>query len=89
MDSQIEDLMDKAMQYALKMGAYFAEAKGEDLIGELKDGVLVKGSLIGAFHSNAVTGDFSVTADNAFKIENGKLPIRLSHALLLETYMKL
>ncbi|HKZ95290.1 MAG TPA: TldD/PmbA family protein [Candidatus Bathyarchaeia archaeon] len=43
----------------------------EALIGEVKNGVLVKGSLIGAGHSNVVTGDFSVTADNAFKIENG------------------
>lgn len=45
----------------------------QDLVGELKEGVLVKGSLIGAFHSNTVTGDFSVTADNAFKIENGEI----------------
>jgi len=43
----------------------------EALISEAKNGVLVKGSLIGAFHSNIVTGDFSVTAENAFKIENG------------------
>jgi PmbA protein len=42
-------------------------------VRELKEGVLVRGSLIGAFHSNAVTGDFSVTADNAFKIENGEI----------------
>jgi PmbA protein len=43
----------------------------EGLISEVKNGVLVKGSLIGAGHSNTVTGDFSVTGDNAFKIENG------------------
>jgi TldD protein len=30
MNLQIEDLMDKAIQHASKMGAYFAEAKGED-----------------------------------------------------------
>ena len=45
----------------------------QDLISELKDGILIRGSLIGAFHSNVITGDFSVTADNAFKIENGKV----------------
>ncbi|MEM3703808.1 MAG: TldD/PmbA family protein [Candidatus Bathyarchaeia archaeon] len=45
----------------------------QDLIRELKSGVLVKGSLIGAFHSNVVTGDFSVTAENAFKVENGEI----------------
>jgi TldD protein len=30
MSSQIEDLMDKAIKYASKIGAYFAEVKGED-----------------------------------------------------------
>jgi len=43
----------------------------EALISETRSGVLVKGSLIGASHSNTVTGDFSVSTDNAFKIENG------------------
>ncbi len=45
----------------------------DGLITEMKDGVLVKGGLIGALHSNTVTGDFSVTAENAFKIENGSV----------------
>ena len=45
----------------------------EELLSEIKDGVLVKGNLIGALHSNRVTGDFSVTADNAFKIEHGEV----------------
>jgi PmbA protein len=49
----------------------------QELISELKDGVLIKGSLIGALHSNVVTGDFSVTADNAFKIENGQVAFPL------------
>jgi PmbA protein len=43
----------------------------DGLVREMKDGVLVKGSLVGAGHSNAVTGDFSVTAGSAFKVENG------------------
>jgi PmbA protein len=43
----------------------------ETLVAEVKNGVLVKGGLIGALHSNVVTGDFSVSADNAFRIENG------------------
>ena len=30
MSLQIEDLMDKAIKHALKLGAYFAEVKGED-----------------------------------------------------------
>ena len=45
----------------------------EELVRETKEGVLVKGGLIGALHSNRVTGDFSVTADNAFKIERGEI----------------
>lgn len=45
----------------------------EELVGEVENGVLVKGSLIGAFASNVVTGDFSVTAENAFKIERGEV----------------
>jgi PmbA protein len=44
-----------------------------ELISELKEGVLIKGSLTGALHSNTITGDFSVSADNAFKIENGEI----------------
>jgi len=45
----------------------------EALVSEIKDGVLVKGGLIGTHTSNRVTGDFSVTADNAFKIERGEV----------------
>jgi PmbA protein len=48
-----------------------------ELVSEIKEGVLVKGSLIGAFHSNVITGDFSVTAETAFKIENGKVAFPL------------
>ncbi|UCE96522.1 MAG: TldD/PmbA family protein [Candidatus Bathyarchaeota archaeon] len=45
----------------------------ENLVSENNSGVLVKGSLIGVHTSNVITGDFSVTADNAFKIENGRV----------------
>jgi len=45
----------------------------EQLVSETKEGVLVRGSLIGALMSNRITGDFSVTADNAFKIERGEV----------------
>jgi len=45
----------------------------EEIVEEVKNGVLVKGSVIGAGHSNVITGDFSVTAENAFKIENGAI----------------
>ncbi|MDH5481415.1 MAG: TldD/PmbA family protein [Candidatus Bathyarchaeota archaeon] len=49
------------------------KGKLEELVSEMKDGVLLKGSLIGAHHSNAMTGDFSVTAENAFRIEDGEV----------------
>jgi PmbA protein len=48
-----------------------------ELVGEIKEGVLVKGSLIGALHSNVITGDFSVSAETAFKIENGEVAFPL------------
>jgi PmbA protein len=54
----------------------------EGIISEVKNGVLVKGSLIGAGHSNIVTGDFSVTGDNAFKIENGAVAYPLKACTL-------
>jgi PmbA protein len=43
----------------------------DDLLHHMGNGVLVKGSLTGASHSNVITGDFSVNASNAFKVENG------------------
>ena len=43
----------------------------DDLLRQMEDGVLIKGSLTGALHSNVITGDFSVNASNAFKVENG------------------
>jgi PmbA protein len=48
-----------------------------ELVREIKEGVLVKGSLIGALHSNVITGDFSVSAETAFKIENGEVAFPL------------
>jgi PmbA protein len=48
-----------------------------ELVSEIKEGVLVKGSLIGALHSNVITGDFSVSAETAFKIENGEVAFPL------------
>ena len=44
----------------------------EELIGEIKDGFLISG-FQGAHSSNPDTGDFSVVANPAFKIEDGEL----------------
>jgi len=49
----------------------------EELVNQTGEGVLVKGQVIGALHSNVITGDFSVTAENAFKIENGQVAFPL------------
>jgi PmbA protein len=45
----------------------------DHLLRHIRNGVLVKGSLTGASHSNVITGDFSVNASNAFKVENGNV----------------
>jgi PmbA protein len=49
-----------------------------DVLRQIGNGILVKGSLTGASHSNVITGDFSVNASNAFKVENGHVayPLR-------------
>ncbi|MDI6805563.1 MAG: metallopeptidase TldD-related protein [Candidatus Bathyarchaeia archaeon] len=44
----------------------------EELIGEVDDGLLVY-SLQGAHSSNPASGEFSVVATPAWKIENGKI----------------
>ena len=46
--------------------------KKEDIISGLKDGFLIS-SFQGAHSSNPDTGDFSVVANPAFKIENGEI----------------
>jgi len=45
----------------------------DSLLRNMANGVLVKGSLTGSSHSNVITGDFSVSANNAFKIEKGQI----------------
>lgn len=45
----------------------------EDLVREVDNGILVKGQLIGVGHANLVTGDFSVTATNVFRVKNGEI----------------
>jgi len=49
----------------------------QDLIAEVQDGILVKGSMMGVVNSNFVTGDFSVTATNVFRIKNGQIAYAL------------
>lgn len=53
----------------------------EDMIGDIKSGYLIKG-LQGAHSSNKETGDYSVVANPAFRIENGELTGAV-HGLML------
>jgi PmbA protein len=45
----------------------------KELLSQVGRGVFVRGGVIGAGHSNEVTGDFSVSAGTAFKVENGEI----------------
>ena len=50
-------------------------------LSEIKDGVLTT-SVLGAHTANPISGDFSVEASNAFKIENGELTDPINKAMI-------
>ena len=50
-------------------------------LSEIKEGVLTT-SVLGAHTANPISGDFSVEASNAFKIENGELTEPISKAMI-------
>ena len=56
----------------------FSEMKD---ISEIKKGVLTT-SVLGAHTANPISGDFSVEASNAFKIENGELGDPINKAMI-------
>lgn len=56
----------------------FAELKE---LSEIKNGVVVK-DLLGAHTANPISGDFSVEAMNAFKIDNGEISHPIKKAML-------
>lgn len=45
----------------------------EEMVEAVDEGVYVKGPFLGSFTASAVTGDFSLVAPLAFRIENGEL----------------
>ncbi|MCW4025903.1 MAG: TldD/PmbA family protein, partial [Candidatus Bathyarchaeota archaeon] len=45
----------------------------EELVAEVDEGLLVRYSLLGAGHSNYISGDFSVVATNPFYIKDGSV----------------
>lgn len=50
-------------------------------IGEIAQGVLTT-SVLGAHTANPISGDFSVEASNAFKIENGEISYPINKAMI-------
>lgn len=56
----------------------FSEMKGLD---EINNGILTT-SVLGAHTANPISGDFSVEASNAFKIENGELTDPINKAMI-------
>jgi len=54
----------------------------DDLIAGVADGVLVRGGLMGLNQSNLVSGDFSVVAPSAWRIERGAVTHALPRATL-------
>ncbi|WP_407416009.1 TldD/PmbA family protein [Methanobrevibacter sp.] len=56
----------------------FSEMKD---LSEIKNGVLTT-SVLGAHTTNPISGDFSVEASNAFKIENGELTDPINKAMI-------
>ena len=50
-------------------------------LGEIRNGVLTT-SVLGAHTANPISGDFSVEASNAFKIENGEIGDAINKAMI-------
>jgi PmbA protein len=50
-------------------------------MGDIKEGILVT-DVLGAHTANPISGDFSVEANNAFKIENGEISEPVKKAML-------
>ena len=57
------------------------KAKYKDLIGNIKEGVLVD-QVLGAGQSNTLAGEFNVGIDLGFKIENGKIRGRIKNCMI-------
>ena len=57
------------------------EFKNPKNLDEIKSGVLTT-SVLGAHTANPISGDFSVEASNAFKIENGELTYPINKAMI-------
>ena len=57
------------------------ESKFDDIISEVKNGIIAK-EVIGAHTANTASGEFSVVLDSAFKIEKGEIVYPVKQAML-------
>jgi len=62
-------------------GVKSAEASLEEVISEVRNGVITKG-VIGAHTANAPSGEFSVALDMAFKVEKGEITYPIKQAMV-------
>ncbi len=61
----------------------------DEQIAECEKGIYVEGSPIGLHTSNLLTGDFSVTSNNAFLIEKGEIKYPLKNISLAGNFYKM
>jgi PmbA protein len=67
--------------FKLCAGKKSAQAKFDDIVNEVKNGVIAK-EVIGAHTANAASGEFSVVLDTAFKIEKGEIVYPVKQTML-------
>jgi len=67
--------------FQLCAGKKAAEDKFDDVVSEVKNGIIAK-EVIGAHTANAASGEFSVVLDTAFKVEKGEIAYPVKQAML-------
>ena len=60
----------------------------EELVTEIKNGILVKGYLMGELHSDFISGDFSIVAPTCHKIEKGEITTPLEPVTIAGNFYK-
>jgi len=66
---------------AVSLSNFILEFKDLIEISEIEEGIIVT-DVLGAHTANPISGDFSVEANNAFKIENGEISFPVKKAML-------
>ena len=60
----------------------------DEQIAECDKGIYIEGNLMGIGHSNFITGDFSVTATNAYLVEKGEIKYPLKPVSIAGNFFK-